>query len=288
MSSSPPDLNILLTNLPLGKFQYFERIGSTNDEAANWIKEECPDLSLLVADTQTAGRGSAGRKWFTPPGAGLAFSLVLRADEILHLLREHGNTARLNGLGSLAVCQALQTQFDIPAQIKWPNDVIVEGRKLSGILAEAHWIGNELAAVVLGIGLNITPASIPPKNWDTLNPRPYPAACLEAVIGAPVDRWALLGAILRQIFFWRENLTKQAFLDAWEANLAFRGQWVQVYPPGSAIQPQIRMIRGLESDGSLRVQDESGEQSILRAGEIHKPNPPLVGFGLRPVDSAEK
>ena len=150
-------LETRLADLPLGGIRYFERIGSTNDEAAAWLKQGCPDLALVVADAQSAGRGRAGRKWFTPPGAGLAFSLVLRAGDATRQLLAQGNTARLNGLGALAVCQALQEQHSLPAQIKWPNDVIVNGRKLAGVLAEAHWLGSELSAVVLGIGINLAP-----------------------------------------------------------------------------------------------------------------------------------
>jgi len=129
----------------LGAIRYFDSITSTNDEAANWIKTDAPDVALVVADEQTAGRGRSGRKWHTPAGSALAFSLVLRSEEQINQLLKYQNTARLNGLGALAVCQALQNKYELTAQIKWPNDILVQGKKVSGVLAEAHWIGNKLA-----------------------------------------------------------------------------------------------------------------------------------------------
>jgi BirA family biotin operon repressor/biotin-[acetyl-CoA-carboxylase] ligase len=277
-----------LKNLPLGGIRYFERLGSTNDEAAAWLKAECPDLALVVADEQTAGRGRGGRKWFSPAGSALAFSLVLRAEEQINQLLKHQNTSRLNGLGALAVCQALHKQYNLPAQIKWPNDILVHDQKLSGVLAEAHWIGSELAAVVLGIGVNVSKASVPPDNWDTLNPHPFPATSVEAALGASVERWALLSAILDELLIWRQRLSEPDFLQTWEANLAFRDQWVQLLSPGMESGFRIGKILSLEEDGALQIETESGEVLNLHSGEIQSPDPPLGGFRLRPVDSPEK
>ena len=275
-------------NLPLGGIRYFERLGSTNDEAAAWLKRDCPDLALVVADEQTAGRGRGGRKWFSPAGSALAFSLVLRSEEQIDLLLKYQNTSRLNGLGALAVCRALQKQSGLPAQIKWPNDILVGGRKLSGVLAEAHWIGSELTAVVLGIGVNVSQSSVPPEDWDTLNPHPFPATSIEAALGASVERWALLSAILEELLIWRQRLSEPDFLQAWEANLAFRGQWVQILSPGMGIDFKTGKITALAEDGALQIEAESGEILSLRSGEINPTNPPLGGFRLRPVDSPRK
>ncbi len=277
-----------LKNLALGEIRYFEQTASTNDEAAVWITGNCPDLALVVADEQTAGRGRGGRKWFTPAGSALAFSLVLRANPQLHHLPPYQTTSRLNGLGALAVCQVLQKKYDLPAQIKWPNDILVDGKKLSGVLVEAHWIGDELAAVILGIGINVATASVPPNDWDALNPRPFPATSVAAVLGRPVDRWDLLRAALDELLHLREKLNGPEFLKTWEENLAFRGRWVQVISPGVAANIKVGQIIALEEDGALQIQEESGNFLYLRAGEIHPADPPFGGFHLRPVDSPEK
>src|SRR5512147_1345877 len=112
-------LQALLSGLPLGAVRYFDTVGSTNDLAARWADDGAPDLSLVAADEQTAGRGRLGRRWITPPGAALAFSLVLTDIRQADILR-------YTALGALAVCDALNLTFSPlpPAQIKWPNDVI--------------------------------------------------------------------------------------------------------------------------------------------------------------------
>jgi BirA family biotin operon repressor/biotin-[acetyl-CoA-carboxylase] ligase len=282
------ELETQLQELPLGGIRYFDRIGSTNDVAASWIKAGCPDLALVVADEQIAGRGRGGRKWFSPAGSALAFSLVLRSEEQINLLLKYQNTARLNGLGALAVHKALQRKYNLATKIKWPNDIIHNDRKFSGVLAEAHWIGSELTAVVLGIGINISPGSVPSENWDTLNPQPFPATCLEAALGAPVKRWELLNATLQELLSWRTRLSETEFLQAWEANLAFWGQWVQVIHPGMGEAIKTGKVIGLEEDGALQIEDQSGDVIQIRTGEIHPSDPPLGGFRLRPVDRPGK
>ena len=227
------ELETHLKNLPLGGIRFFEQIPSTNDEASSWIKAGCPDLALVIADTQTAGRGRGGRKWFTPPGSALAFSVVLRADAQIYKLMEFQTTARLNGLGALAVCMALQKNYQLPAKIKWPNDIIVKGKKLSGVLAEAHWTGNNLTAVILGIGINVATVSVPSADWDTHNPQPFPATCVESLVDGPVNRWGLLYNVLEELIIWRDRLSGPEFLQTWRDNLAFLGEWVQIVSPGS-------------------------------------------------------
>ncbi len=279
------EMETRLSSLPLGGIRYFDRIASTNDEAADWIKDGCPDLGLVIADEQTSGRGRGGRKWFTPAGSALAFSLVLHSK---NQLQKSQNTTRLNGLGALAVCQTLMENYTLPAQIKWPNDILVGGKKLSGVLAEAHWIGNELMAVVLGIGINVAPSSIPPDDWDTLNSSPFPATSVELALGKSLDRWDLLFDVLAQLLDWRVKLSEPEFLQAWEENLAFKGQWVQVISPGIDATPKIGKIIALMDDGALQIQEESGKFLNLRFGEMHPSDPPLDGFLLRPVDRPEK
>src|ERR1044071_8233560 len=115
------DLKKALSKLPLGDMRYFESIGSTNDEALAWAATDSPDLSLIIADEQTAGRGRLDRKWFTPSGTALAFSLILRPTP-----EEKPFLTRIVGLAALAVAEAVQKR-ELRAQIKWPNDVLIAG-----------------------------------------------------------------------------------------------------------------------------------------------------------------
>src|SRR5215210_2102100 len=136
------ELRRALSKLPLGDIRYFDSIGSTNNEALAWAASDAKDFSLVIADEQTAGRGRLDRKWFTPKGTALAFSLILRpsADEERHL-------TRTVGLAALAIANSLRTR-ELIAQIKWPNDVLLNGRKVAGILVESVWAGAEADCVV--------------------------------------------------------------------------------------------------------------------------------------------
>lgn len=261
-----------LSDLPLGGIRYFDSIGSTNDEAARWAAADAPDCALVIADEQTAGRGRGSRRWFTPPGAALAFSLILRPD--YPALSDQ--LSRLNGLGALAVCQTLQQTYQLPAQIKWPNDVLLNRRKVAGVLPESKWLGDQLSAVVLGIGINITASAIPPADWAGHHELPFPATSVEAALGAVPERGAFLRALLQNLLAWYPRLMDADFLHAWGANLAFRDEWVQIIT-SEAEALEARLIN-LNPDGSLRVEFRSGEQTDLRSGEIH----------LRPVDSSLK
>jgi BirA family biotin operon repressor/biotin-[acetyl-CoA-carboxylase] ligase len=269
-----------LADLPLGEIRYFLSIGSTNDEAADWAARGALDFSLVLADEQTAGRGRGDRKWFTHPGSALAFSLILRPNEA-----EQRASAeiiqRFTGLGALGVSQTLQNQFGLNSEIKWPNDVLLNRQKVCGILAEAHWIGDQLSAVILGIGINVAPSSVP--SDDVLL---YPATCLETEFGKRIDRIELLQMVLAEIIHWRVHLMKDVFIQKWELNLAFRGAQVQVTSTGAGPGPNCEgRLLGLNPDGALRLCNPSGETIVLRNGEI-----PVNGgqIQLRPVDSSSK
>jgi len=268
-----------LAGLPMGLLQYHPQIGSTNDEAARLVQAGCPDLSLIIADEQTAGRGRMNRRWFTPPGAALAFSLVLKPQPGWLQADAQANEAilpRLTALGALAVCQVLQDRYDLAAQIKWPNDVLVNQRKLAGVLVETSWEGDQFHAAILGIGLNIAPVAVPPLS-DLLFPATSLADCLTDPL-EEVDRLSLLRDILEQILFWRKNISSVEFMQAWRARLALRGEWVWIVPaqiqvglPQADASPRGEKYRilDLEMDGSLRVESESGVVRQLLSAEIH-------------------
>jgi BirA family biotin operon repressor/biotin-[acetyl-CoA-carboxylase] ligase len=275
-------LRASLSDLPLGPIRYYDTIGSTNDEAAAWIDAGAPDLSLVVAGEQTRGRGRLQRRWFTPPQAGLALSLVLHPPQPSDPAASPLLLPHLTGLGAVAVSAALQSSCQLEAQIKWPNDVLLKGRKVAGILAEVFWRGNLLEGVVLGIGVNITPQAIPPAA--ELN---FPATSVESETGTPVDYLALLHAILEQIIFWRPRLVSPEFLQAWELHLAYKGEWVHILnadlthrtteAAGNETVYEGQLL-GLDATGGLRLRDRSGKTAVFHSGEIH----------LRPMPSPDR
>jgi BirA family transcriptional regulator, biotin operon repressor / biotin---[acetyl-CoA-carboxylase] ligase len=244
-----------LAGLPLGEIRYFESAGSTNDLALDWAASGAPDFSLVLADEQTSGRGRMGRKWFTPPGAGLALSMVLRPNDF-----ERESIGLFSGLGALALVDALKN-YGITAQVKWPNDVLINRKKVAGVLVETAWMGADVEALVLGIGVNIFPESLPPEV--ELN---FPATCVQSETANQVGRFDLLRGLLISLVAWRLRLGTDAFLDAWRASLAFGGETVQVW--GAKTETIIGVLDGLEADGSLRVV-ANGRRHIVHFGEIH-------------------
>ena len=256
----------LLSGLPLGRLRYYGTVTSTNELAMRWADAGAPHLSLVAADEQTEGRGRLGRRWLTPPGSALAFSLILTevsADAAL----------AYNALGALAVCDTLNQALPpmLPAQVKWPNDVLAQRKKLAGVLAEAQWHGDRLAAITLGIGINVSPASLPPP--EGLN---FPATCVEQAIGEGVDRWGLLRAVLEKLLELLPAVSTPDFMRLWQTRLAFRGEWVQVRQEDGALLEGF--LSGLNPDGSLRLRDREGHFTTVQFGEV----------SLRPVDSSSK
>jgi BirA family biotin operon repressor/biotin-[acetyl-CoA-carboxylase] ligase len=256
-----------LADLPIGGLRYFERVGSTNDEAIRWAEEGASDLSLVIADEQTAGRGRRNRDWFTPAGAALAFSLVLRPPLYTSLDSSHapqspGSVSRLTALGALSISDALREMYHLDGEIKWPNDVLVDDRKLAGVLVETTWIGDQLTAAVLGMGINVTPASVPAEHSIIT-----PATCVETALGRQVSRLNLLQTVVTQVIKWRLHLDSDNFQQAWENKLAYRGEWVNINPEnGIKDQPPAEgQVLGLDQDGCLVLRSREGHLFTLRS-----------------------
>jgi BirA family biotin operon repressor/biotin-[acetyl-CoA-carboxylase] ligase len=252
---NPKELKEVLSKLPLGEVRYFDSIGSTNNEALAWATSDAKDLSLVIANEQTAGRGRLDRKWFTPRGTALAFSLILRpmAEEKPHL-------TRIIGLAALGVVNALRTR-GLVAQIKWPNDVLLNGRKVAGILVESVWSGENVDGVVIGIGVNVLKGAVP--SGDLLS---FPATSLEDSLGPAVERERILHDILAGIIALRTHLNTDSFVTSWEKALAFRGEQVQAEQGDGALLDG--KLLGLEPDGALRLRDEDGKSVTVRFGDV--------------------
>lgn len=210
----------------------------------------------MVAGHQTHGRGRLGRTWISAPEAGLAFTLIVRPNA-----QSPFPVERLTALGALAVAQAFKVGFGVDAYIKWPNDVLIAGRKVCGILVELAWQEEQLQGAVVGIGINVGRAAVPPA--EGLH---YPAISLEDALGHPVSRWEVLWRVLETFLAWRSRLTDPEFMAAWEHHLAFRGEWVQASDGHNP--PLVGRVEGLSPEGHLRLRLEDGSEYRLSAGEI--------------------
>jgi BirA family transcriptional regulator, biotin operon repressor / biotin---[acetyl-CoA-carboxylase] ligase len=249
------ELNKLLSKLKLGDVRYFESLGSTNDEALAWATSGAADMSLIVADEQTMGRGRYDRPWFTPPGTALAFSLIV------HPTRgERPHLSRLVGLAALSIARSIQARGLYP-EIKWPNDVLLNRRKVAGVLIELVWSGEDVENVVIGVGVNISKRSVP--STDILR---FPAISLDDLLDQPIDRVEILYEILATFISLRPKLGTDELIKEWEKLLAYQNRQVQVDLGGG--QMVTGKVAGLEPDGSLDIRDENGKLITVRFGDV--------------------
>ncbi len=252
-----------LSDLPLGQIRFFESIGSTNDEALAWATAGAPDRSVVITDEQTQGRGRLDRKWFTPKGTALAFSLILRPSADL---RPH--LSRTVGLAALSIVDTLLKQ-GLSAQIKWPNDVLLNERKVAGILVESVWSEESVDSVVIGMGLNIMKDAVPPFHLLK-----FPAISIEDALGKAPDREKLLHNVLAAFLARLPQIGSDELIKEWEEKLAFRGEQVQVVNELDRNVKEATMntitgeLLGLQQDGSLRLRSEHGNLVTVHFGDI--------------------
>jgi BirA family biotin operon repressor/biotin-[acetyl-CoA-carboxylase] ligase len=245
-----------LSKLNIGGLRYFDSIGSTNDEALAWAAAGAPDLSVVIADEQTQGRGRLNRKWFTPKGSGLAFSLILRPSAV-----QRPHLSRTVGLAALSIAESC-SQLGLAPRIKWPNDILLNGKKTAGILIENIWSGDDVDSLVIGMGINAHKDSVPPPEFLQ-----FPATSLEdALNGEAPAREDILFSILSAFIRWRERMGTTELVKAWEELLAFRGEQVQIHTGGEF--PITGELLGLESDGSLCLLDSHDKSIIIRFGDV--------------------
>lgn len=245
-----------LSDLSMAGLRFYPSTGSTNEDALKWAAEGAEDGSLVVANQQTSGRGRQGRNWVTNPGSGLALSFIFKPTE-----EETQKLQLFSPLGALAVCQAAGKEHGLAAQVKWPNDILVNRKKAGGVLAETHWLKGKADALVLGIGVNLSPAAIP----QMMNLR-FPATCLEDEAGQTIDRLTFLRAVCQAVFELRPILTQPEFIHLWQELLAFKGEQVSVeFYTG---EMTTGMLRGIDPQGSLSLLYEDGQEKTFSMGEV--------------------
>ena len=245
-----------LTGLRFGHPVYlYGQVGSTNAVAKQLAEAGAPEGLLVLAETQTAGRGRAGRAWITPAGTALALSLLLRPKLPL------AQVTRLMMLAGVSVCEAIEQETGLRPALKWPNDVLIASKKAGGILIESGLAGDHLDYAVVGIGLNVSEAPV-------LGALDFPAAALQSVAGRAVDRLRLLRALLQQLADSYADLAAPEsgqLYAAWSARLAWLGERVVAYESEGEIQGTLD---GADADGALRVRLDSGEIRRVLAGDV--------------------
>lgn len=232
----------------------FDSLASTNTEAARQAARGGREGLCIVAREQTAGRGRLGRAWISPRDAGLYFSIVLRPRF------EASAWPLITFAAALAARDAIERACRIAPDIKWPNDLLIGERKICGILAER--IETD-ASVVVGIGINLTDEAFPPGLSDRVT-------SLEAAMKDAPDREALLVELVRAMG------ERYAVLQSPNGRAMTIREWTarSSYAEGKSVRVALEresfegVTRGLEEDGSLRVEISDGTIRIIRAGDV--------------------
>jgi BirA family biotin operon repressor/biotin-[acetyl-CoA-carboxylase] ligase len=257
----------LRSRLPIGfvgrVFYFHEEIGSTNSEAMRLAESGSPHGTLVLAESQTSGKGREGRQWITLPGTSLAFSVILHPSQI-----STDQWLKVVGLGALSVSDTL-SEIGLPARIKWPNDVLLSGKKVAGILAETKWVGEDIEYTVLGVGLNVTQDAIPPDaEFD------FPATSVAEVLGRSLDREDLFISILENVWKYLQAIDTPDLIAVWQSNLAYLDQEVLVRKAN--VEKTGRLI-GLTQKGELKISESSGREIVIGYGDVR----------LRPIIKSE-
>lgn len=234
----------------------FDSLPSTNLEVARRASEGAGEGLCVVANEQTDGRGRLQRRWISPKGAGLYFSMLLRPQ--IH----QNKWAFITLAAALAVHDALLDAYSLDADIKWPNDILSGNRKLCGILAETVET-KDGRAVVLGIGINLTSSAFPPELHEI-------ATSVEREIDRVPDPETILKSLIvsigRRYEMLESNDGEKIILREWSAHSSYAsGKRVRVVNGQEVIEG---ITRGLEPDGALRVETDGRDIQIVRAGDV--------------------
>lgn len=237
-------------------------VASTNDEAMARARAGAAHGTVVVADTQTAGRGRQGRSWFSPPGDNLYVSAILR------LPLPPAAAPPITLAAGVAVCDTARL-WGAAANLKWPNDVQVDSRKLAGILTETATRGDKLDVIVLGIGLNV-------------NTRDFPGELAEIATslrrcrgGEALDRDEVLVTLLGEVERWVDRFAAGGAVPvvrAWKERAATIGQRLRVVVEGRTLDG---VARDVDDEGALWLVDDNGKQWRVLSGDAV----PITGGG---------
>lgn len=246
---------------------YFEELDSTNIQAKREADKGAEEGLLIVANCQSAGRGRRGRSWSSPPGCNVYFTLLLRPKY------KPAIASMVTLVMALAVAEAItmtgEAEGNLPAiqeegavAIKWPNDIVVRGRKLCGMLTEMQTEGTAIGYTAIGVGINVATQTFPPELADT-------AVCLQEAWGRRISRSLLIANIMKafetryEAFCGAENLAPM--LGEYNRLLVNRDRQVRVLDPKGEYDGTCR---GINEMGELLVEDAAGKIHPVYAGEV--------------------
>lgn len=255
------ELNRILSTKRFGRKVFWHRsLGSTNDEAARLAGQGEAEGTLVVAEEQTMGRGRERRTWHSPPFLGWYFSLILRPPGPAH------ETPLQTFVVAVALTEVIRDRCGLPATIRWPNDILIRGRKTAGILAEVRTSNEAGRGLVIGVGWNLNHRreDFPEELRDR-------ATSLLAEGGRKVSRLPLLAALLEK---WEIGYAgyfragPESLLNSWkEYSPESTGAWIRL-DDGKTIH--TGRTRGIGPDGALLLEGAKGKVTSFRFGEVRR------------------
>jgi BirA family biotin operon repressor/biotin-[acetyl-CoA-carboxylase] ligase len=256
----PLEVTPLLRTRVFGhRLVYLAETDSTNRVAAELARDAAAEGTVVVAESQTAGRGRMGRSWFSPPGTNLYLSVILRPGV------PPARASQVSILAAIAATRAMRRYAaEAAIQIKWPNDVLANGRKVAGILCDLSAEMDRIHYLIVGIGVNVNldPAALPPDLAAT-------ATSLRAVAGVPLSRPALLADLLLELenacaVWTRDGLAP--FIAEWTAESALHRRQVVVDTPAGRM---AGTVAGLTVDGALQLVLADGSRHDVVTADVH-------------------
>lgn len=249
------ELEPLLTTRELGRNFIFRReVTSTNDELRQLADAGAPAGTVLLAEVQTKGKGRLGRHWISPSGVGIWFSMLFRPD--LPVARAPEYTL----VTAVAVAEALQS-FGLDAKIKWPNDVLIDGAKVCGILSEMRGDMDGLHWLIVGAGINVGQQALPEEIAAT-------ATSLALASGKSLRRSQVAAAVLNKMEYYSDLLQQQGFepiRQRWLANAMVIGKEVKARTPSGVFEG---IAMDLDANGCLLLRNADGKSTTVITGDI--------------------
>lgn len=235
---------------------YFESVDSTNTVAHQLARGGAADGTAVIAETQTKGRGRLGRTWVSPPYRNLYLSVILRPGLPV------AEAPPIGLVAGLAVAETVG-EWTPEVAIKWPNDVLVAGRKVAGILLEMEAEDGRVRFVILGIGVNLNSVAddFPPDLRDK-------AIGLGTAVGTPVDRGGFAARLLSRLETRYEDFLREGFAaiqPLWEGLSCLTGRSVRI---GEGGERHAGIVTGIGADGTLRLRDTAGQEIRVVAGDV--------------------
>ena len=236
---------------------FLESVDSTNNYAKRIAEQGAETGTLVVAEEQTGGKGRRGRSWETPKGANIAMTILLKPQ----IRPEHAS--RLTLLMAMAVVRGIQSVTGLEAGIKWPNDVVVDGHKVCGILTEMSTEVDYINYVVIGTGINVNQTEFPEEIREI-------AGSLKQAAGHAIARAELVAVVMEELedlygtFLKTEDLS--ALKEEYNKHCVTCGHEIRVLEPG---HEYTGVAEGINQDGELMVvRDDTGEKVSVYAGEV--------------------